>query len=367
MSDPAIDARLVGLTLELAAKGEGQTHPNPMVGAVVARGGEIAGTGFHVRAGLEHAESIALTAAGDAASGATLYTNLEPCSHQGRTPPCVEQIIRAGVRRVVCGVRDPNPLVNGRGFQALRAAGIEVVSDVLAEECARLNRAFFRHVTTGRPWVTVKAACSLDGRIAAAGRGGEGITGPESRAEAMRLRARHDAVLVGVGTVLLDDPRLTVRAPAEPRPILRAVVDSALRTPPASQLARLAAEAPLVIYHTERAEARLRKALESTGAQCVAAGTGPSVSLDAALADLGRRDVMSLLVEGGGALIGSFLRESRADELHLFVAPIVLGDRGVPLAGGWSAARAADALRVGGLSVRRFGGDLHLSGTFGEA
>lgn len=368
-SDPgrtrAEDARFLGLALDLASKGQGRTRPNPMVGAIVVKDGEIVGCGYHARAGEEHAEVIAIGRAGKEASGATLYSSLEPCCHQGRTGPCVDRIVGAGVRRVVACTVDPDPRVNGRGLEALRAAGLQVSSGLLEPEARRLNEAFAHFVTARSPFVTLKAGASLDGKIGPEGGPGREaaprdrwITSQEARREAMRLRDRNDAILVGIGTVLADDPLLTVREPAESRPIVRAVLDSSLRTPPGCRLLRSAAGGPVVLYHAGTGRRGCAEALCSAGAVVVKAGDGPRVDLDLVLSDLAQRDVMGLLVEGGGEVLGSFLAERKFQKVCLFTAPTVLGPGSVafapaPGAGGWM-----EPLRLGFLSARRVGPDL---------
>ena len=375
----ADDARFLALALELALLGQGQTRPNPMVGSVVVRNGEIIGKGHHPKAGQDHAENRALADAGGDARAATLYTNLEPCAHQGRTPPCTDAIIRGGTKRVVACLRDPDPRVNGKGFAALEEAGIEVNVGLLAEEARKLNEAYFHYLGTGRPFVTVKAGSSLDGRIAAPRREGQAaagsplwVTSPQAREEAMRLRGRNDAVLVGIGTVLEDDPLLSVRDPASPRPILRAVLDSGLRTPPACRLLGSLQEGPVVIYHTQGAAAQHAAALRAAGAETVAAGKGARVDLDLVLEDLGRREILALLVEGGGEVIGSFLSRGLVDRICLFLAPSFLGARAVPLVGS-AAARPGGRkeeethpelpLRLDSFTVIRVGSDLLIEGS----
>jgi diaminohydroxyphosphoribosylaminopyrimidine deaminase/5-amino-6-(5-phosphoribosylamino)uracil reductase len=245
-----------------------------MVGAVVVRRGEVVGRGYHRRAGAPHAEVEALARAGDRARGADLYVNLEPCNHVGRTGPCVQCILRAGVARVVLGMRDPNPLVNGKGMRALRRAGLEVEAGVLEEECRRLNEAFICFITKHRPFVTFKSAITLDGRVAARGGDSRWVTGEAARLEGHRLRDSHDAILVGVGTVLADDPELTCRLPVGGRDPIRVVVDSNLRTPPSSRVVRAAAtsSAPTLIACGTEAPVRRAAVLERAGARVLRVG-----------------------------------------------------------------------------------------------
>lgn len=349
--------------IELAGQGAGLVSPNPLVGAVVVDvAGEVVGEAFHRRAGERHAEAIALDLAGGRARGATLYCTLEPCTHFGRTPPCVDAIVAAGIARVVVAGRDPNPVVDGRGVARLRAAGVEVVEGVLADEAAALNRAFARHVTTGLPYVTWKVAASLDGRVAAADRSSRWITGAASRADAHRLRAAADAIVVGSGTVLTDDPHLTVRDPAYVGdPVLRVVVDGRGRVSPSHRV--LDAAAPTLVATTRRAEALVRAAWRDAGAEVVelpedAAGHPDLAEL---LADLGKRGVQGVLLEGGPTLAWAMLAIDRIDRIVLHTAPILVGGEDAPGALGGSGFRPiADAARVVIDDVRRLGDDLRV-------
>lgn len=349
--------------LELAARGRGTTRPNPVVGAVVARAGRVLAEGFHRRAGLPHAEvnALARLPAG-AARGATLYVNLEPCCHTGRTGPCTEAIIAAGVGRVVVGCRDENPLVDGRGVARLRRAGVRVEVGCLASESRAANRAFSLWARARRPLVTLKAAASLDGFIAdglpRARRAPAWITGSEARREGHALRAAHDAVLVGSGTVLADDPRLTVRGVrAGPRP-LRVVLDGRLRTPPDAQV--LDRAAPTLIFTRRGAPRGRARALAAAGAEVVElASPRGRLSVAAVLRALAARDVQSVLVEGGAAVHGAFIAAGLVDDVALFVAPRLLGG-GVPIAAGLGRGLAR-ALELGTLAWRPVGRDLLLT------
>lgn len=244
---PLLDQRLMRRALALASLGRGTVSPNPLVGAVVVRGREVVGQGYHRRPGEPHAEIIALKEAGARAKGGTLYTNLEPCCHTGRTPPCVDEIVRRGIRRVVAAMRDPNPRVNGGGFRALRRGGVATEVGLLKAEATDLNSAFVKFITRGVPWVTLKAAASLDGRIATRTGASKWITSAEAREHARRLRLENDAVMVGISTVLADDPRLTPRA-RRARPLLRVVMDSKLRLPPRARLVRTLAEGAVLVF-----------------------------------------------------------------------------------------------------------------------
>jgi diaminohydroxyphosphoribosylaminopyrimidine deaminase / 5-amino-6-(5-phosphoribosylamino)uracil reductase len=360
-SDRAEDRRFLGQALALALGGRGRTHPNPMVGSLVVRDGAVLGSGFHLQAGREHAEVLAIAQAGEKARGATLYSSLEPCCHQGRTPPCVERIVSSGIRRVVACTEDPDPRVNGRGLGSLRAAGLEVDVGLLAEEGRRLNEAFFHFVATGRPLVRLKAGSSMDGRIAARPGAAGWITSEEARAEAMLLRERHDAVLVGVRTVLADDPLLTLRPPARVRPIVRVVLDSGLRTPPRGKLLSDPDGGPVLVFHVRGAPAERMSELRAAGATPIEAGKGPRVELPIVLGELARRDLLAVLVEGGGEVLGAFARARLADRVSLFVAPSLLGPGGVALtssSGAEDPESPWEALPLRWLGVRRVGPDL---------
>lgn len=331
--------------LELAAKGLGETNPNPVVGCVVVRDGKVVGEGFHGRAGEPHAETLALKAAGPRARGATLYVNLEPCAHHGRTPPCAPGLVQAGVRRVVAAMGDPNPRVNGRGFALLRRAGIAVRRGVLEGEALLLNERFVTALRRGRPFVLLKAGLTLDGRIATARGESKWITGPRQRREGRRLRRLHDAVAVGIGTVLADDPML-LPEPAVRRPFYRVVFDSRLRLPLESRLVRSARRWPLWVL-TVDADPRKRARLERRGAIVIPVAGPRRVSLPAALRELQARGVLSLMVEGGSELLGSFLAGRLFDSVALFRAPLLLGGRrSRPAFGGPDPARLSEAVRL---------------------
>jgi diaminohydroxyphosphoribosylaminopyrimidine deaminase/5-amino-6-(5-phosphoribosylamino)uracil reductase len=319
--------------LELATRGWGRVSPNPMVGALVVSGEEIVGEGWYEGPrGNPHAEIVALRAAGERARGATLYCTLEPCDHHGSTPPCTDAVIAAGVARTVVGVGDPNPIVDGRGFAKLRASGIGVEVGILADEAHRLNEAFERHVTTGRPFVVLKSAASLDGKTAAADGTSRWITSEEARADGQRLRAWADAVVVGARTAQLDDPALTLRDPrwANARAPMRVLVDASGGTPPTARM--FDASAPTLVATSERSgDARVR-AWEEAGAEVIVLGTDVDggVSVDALLDALGKRDAQGVLVEGGANLAWSFLRDAFVDRIVAYIAPAVIGGAGAP-------------------------------------
>jgi diaminohydroxyphosphoribosylaminopyrimidine deaminase/5-amino-6-(5-phosphoribosylamino)uracil reductase len=358
--------------LDLAERGRGQTRPNPVVGALLVRGGRVLARGYHRRAGLPHAEIEALSRKGVRAQGATLYVTLEPCCHQGRTGPCTEAIKSAGIRRVVVGCCDENPLVSGRGVLHLRRAGIRVDVGCLDHECQRQNRAFFLWVRAHRPWVTLKVASTLDGFI-----GSDQckpsdppfVTGKAARAQAHVLRSQHDAVLVGVGTVLADNPRLTVRLPGAGKPSpLRVVLDGHLRTPPSARLIRQLGTPPALIVGAQprkgasdaRARLSRERALRRAGAEVLLlpADRAGRVLIPSLLRALAERGVQSLLVEGGSRVHGAFISAALVDSAAFFFAPRLVG-AGRPIVQG----RGLDwrtPLRLGPLEVRAIGEDVLL-------
>lgn len=317
--------------LELAERARGRTHPNPLVGAVVVLGGEVVGRGYHERAGEPHAERMALAEAGDSARGATLYTNMEPCCHHGRTPPCVDAILEAGIVRVVSSLRDPDPRVDGRGFEALRAAGIEVEVGGLEREAAEINAGYLSVKRRGRPFVIGKAALSLDGRLATRSGTSQWITGPEARALAHEWRGRVDAVVVGAGTVAHDDPRLTVRHVATACQPLRVVLDPSLRTSPGSRMLHEPG-GRVVFVAAEGAESRRAEELEAAGAVVVhvAADAGGRPSPADAFAALVPLGVSSLMLEGGPTVLTAALEVDTIDRLLLFYAPLLIGGEAAP-------------------------------------
>jgi diaminohydroxyphosphoribosylaminopyrimidine deaminase / 5-amino-6-(5-phosphoribosylamino)uracil reductase len=350
--------------LALAERGRGTTRPNPCVGAVIARGGRILADGFHRRAGEAHAELNALARLSPgAARGATLYVNLEPCCHTGRTGPCTDAIIAAGIARVVVGCRDPNPLVDGRGIGRLRRAGIQVDLGCLEDACRAANRAFALWVREGRPLVTLKAASTLDGFIAPQGprarRGPVWITGPAARRVAHQLRAAHDAVLIGSGTLLADDPQLTVRLGRSRRRAggpLRVVLDRRLRTPPDARVLRGAPTLPTLIVTARGASAARGRALRAAGAEILELPPALGrLTVPRVLRALARRDIRSVLVEGGAGVHGAFIASGLVDEVALFYAPRLLG-RGVPFAVG-----GGRGLHLGPVTVRAVGNDILLT------
>jgi diaminohydroxyphosphoribosylaminopyrimidine deaminase / 5-amino-6-(5-phosphoribosylamino)uracil reductase len=317
----AFDRLAMARALELAERGLTTTHPNPRVGCVIARDGRIIGEGWHERAGDVHAEVMALGAAGFAAVGASAYVTLEPCSHVGRTPPCADALIRAQLARVVFAIEDPNPRVAGAGALRLREAGIQVESGLLAREAEELNAGFLSRMRRGRPWVRIKLAMSLDGRTALASGLSRWITGEAARADVQKWRARSSAVLTGIGTVLADDPRLDVRAAADRDQPLRVILDSRLRTP---ATARVLARPGAALLFSAHDDAVRRRALEERGATVEQlADTGQN--LERVLKRLAELEINEVLVEAGPTLAGAVLQGGYADELLLYIAPILLG------------------------------------------
>ena len=347
--------------LALARRGAGLTSPNPMVGAVVVAAGEIVGRGYHPRAGEPHAEVFALREAGARTRGAALYVTLEPCAHWGQTPPCTEAIIAAGIERVVAAMAYPDQRVSGRGLRRLTEAGIETRVGVAEREARDLNEAYVKHRTTGTPFVTAKWAMTLDGRIATSTGESRWISGEASRALVHERRAATDAILVGVGTVLRDDPALTSRTAAARQP-RRIVLDSTLRVPPdARVLARDGT--PVIIATTERASPAVRTVLEARGVEVLVAG-GPDgrVDLTSLLRDLGRRGILSLLVEGGGTVHGAFFDAGLVDKVLVFLAPKIFGGPAPGPVGGTGVAELVQAWRLARAEVHRLGEDLMIEG-----
>jgi len=334
--------------LELAARGTGETNPNPLVGCVVARGGRIVGEGFHRRAGGPHAEVVALRAAGARARGASLYVTLEPCSHHGRTPPCAPLVLEAGIARVVTALRDPDPRVSGRGLRLLRRMGVAVTTGVCAAIAEAQNARFLTAARRGRPFVLLKAALTLDGRIATAAGESKWITSASQRRQARGLRRLHDAVLVGIGTVLADDP-LLLPQPRTRRPFTRVVLDTHLRLPLASRLVASASpRTPVLVLTASAPPARRRRALEARGVSVVeVAKAGDRVGPVAALEALFERGLSSVMIEGGSEVLGSFLDARLVDEVTLFRAPLLLGGRrSRPAFGGPDPLEIREALRL---------------------
>jgi diaminohydroxyphosphoribosylaminopyrimidine deaminase/5-amino-6-(5-phosphoribosylamino)uracil reductase len=344
----------------------GRPSPNPHVGAAIVSpsGEELISTGHHERAGTDHAEVMALKLAGGLAKGCTLYVTLEPCNHTGRTPPCTDEIIKAGIKRVVIGCKDPNPHVAGGGEERLRAAGVEVTVGIREDEAAQVIAPWVKYVTLGLPYVSLKLALSLDGRIATRTGASKWVTGQDARARVHSLRAKHDAVGVGIGTALADDPRLTVRDAPGLTP-LRVIFDTKLRVSTESRLVKTASQFPTWVLCGEDAPEENESVLTGLGVgvlRCPRSAEG-RIDVAAALRMLCERGIVSLMVEGGAELAGSFLAARLADELHAFVAPILLGPRGRPGAVDWAGPDApTNAPRIGKPKWELCGEDAYVHG-----
>jgi diaminohydroxyphosphoribosylaminopyrimidine deaminase/5-amino-6-(5-phosphoribosylamino)uracil reductase len=360
----------MALALRLAAKGRGKTSPNPMVGALVVKNGHIVGRGYHHGPGQPHAEILALSQAGPRANGAILYVTLEPCCHLlKRTPPCVPTVIQSGVRQVVVAMADPNPSVKGRGIAALRRAGIMVTTAVAQEEAAQLNRAYLHWVTTGRPYVILKAGMTLDGKVATAKGESRWITGPRARQDAHRLRSQVDAVVVGVGTVLKDNPTLTARLSDRPlklapRQPLRVVLDSRLRTPPRATVCAKQDRAKTLIVTTSHASRSRFRPFERAGVEVVSLSLkNRRVSIPALMTMLGKRGITSVLIEGGSTVNAAALRAKLVNHVVLYLAPTLMGGQDAKaVIGDRSPQRLAQALTLRHVTVRRIGKDLVVEG-----
>ena len=345
--------------VRLALRARGRTSPNPLVGCVIVRDGRVIATGWPKKAGGDHGEAAALRKLGWRAPRATVYVTLEPHSFHGRTPPCTDRLIEAKVARVVVGMKDPNPRVAGAGLKQLKKAGIAVECGVLEDECRAINRPYLKWTSEKRPWVTLKAAVTLDGRLAARGGDARWVSGELSRLEAHRMRDVSDAILVGANTVRLDDPALTTRLPGgrghDPK---RVILDGRLTIAPDAR-----ALPGAIVVCTRDADAARQKRLEKRGAEVVRLpGRHGNVDLRALLDELGRRGILTLLVEGGGQVHGEFMAAGLADEVALFVAPKLIGAGGVPLLGVDGPTKMADAWRLGAVSTRRLGDDILVVG-----
>jgi diaminohydroxyphosphoribosylaminopyrimidine deaminase/5-amino-6-(5-phosphoribosylamino)uracil reductase len=343
------DAHFMAVALRLAERGLGQVWPNPAVGCVVVKDGQIVGRGWTQPGGRPHAEFEALKRAGGLALGATAYISLEPCAHYGRTPPCTMALLHAGIRRAVVAATDPDPRVDGRGIDQLRQAGVEVSFGLGKDAAERLNAGFFLRMRAGRPMITLKLATSLDGRIATRSGASRWITGEEARQRVHHLRATHDAIMIGSGTALADDPELTCRLPGlEDRSPVRIIVDGRLRMAPSSRLARTARQMPTWVITRTDVDAKRRGALERAGVEVLTTATTAEghIDLGAALATLAARGLTRVLVEGGGELAAALLRTRLVDRLIWFQAPLVIGGDGVPAVAALGADALAECVRL---------------------
>ncbi|SMC03087.1 diaminohydroxyphosphoribosylaminopyrimidine deaminase / 5-amino-6-(5-phosphoribosylamino)uracil reductase [Sulfobacillus thermosulfidooxidans DSM 9293] len=364
-----MESQVMQRALSLARRGRYTTSPNPMVGAVILDShGQIVGEGYHKRPGGPHAEIVALRKAGEKAQGGTLYVTLEPCNHVGRTPPCTEAIIDAGITHVVIAMTDPNPEVKGGGIQRLKQAGITVeVGD--GEKTARaLNHAFITWSQKRRPYITLKSAMSLDGKVATKTGDSRYITHEKSLAKVHELRRLHDAILVGVGTILADDPALTYRGPKPGRDPIRVILDSHGRTPASARIFQQNSSAPTLIFTTSQSSIDWQRDIFSAGGEVIEVSQDPSgvVDLHEVLAELASRHVLSVLVEGGPRVHASFIAEQLADEWYSFISPIIIGGVAPTPVMGEGIARLADAYPVGPIDVHKMGEDVMIHGLFGS-
>ena len=357
-----MDEQYMKQALAIAQYASGRTSPNPMVGAVIVSDGRVVGQGWHRKAGTPHAEINALQQAGALAQGATMYVTLEPCSHYGRTGPCADAVIDAGIKKVVVAMNDPNPLVAGRGIQKLRDASIQVVEGVLAADAAALNEIFIKHISTQMPFVALKSAMSLDGKIAAFTGHSQWITGPESRERVQKLRDCYDGILVGIGTVLADNPSLTTRLPYKGKNPIRIIIDSMARTPLEAQIVTDGL-APTIIVVTHEAPQDRVNALRSCGVEVLATVANKGgVDLRQLFLALAARSITSILIEGGASINASVLAENLVDKLYWFIAPKIIGGLGAlgPV-GGQGVADVNDAYLFEDMNIEPIGQDILIS------
>ncbi len=353
------DHTYMRLALQLAQSTKGQTSPNPVVGAVVVKNGEIIGMGSHLKAGTEHAEVHALRMAGEQAQGATIYVTLEPCSHYGKTPPCADLIIEKGLQRVVIACLDPNPVVAGRGVAKLRNANIEVEIGILEAEAIELNKVFFHYIQTNRPFVTLKTATSLDGKIATTSGESKWITGELAREDVHQLRHEHDAILVGVGTVLVDNPSLTTRRAIGGKNPIRIILDQKLRTPLDAKIVT-DTQAETWIITTNTASSNKRIQLQELGVNVIVLDE-EKIEIEELLSVLGERGITSIFVEGGGTVNDSFLRSRSVQEVITYIAPKLIGGKDAPTSfTGQGFAKIGDVLQLKIKNVTQLGEDLKI-------
>lgn len=356
------------IAIRLAKKGIGRTSPNPIVGAVVVKNNRIVGRGYHKMAGLPHAEKNALNNAGSLAKGADLYVTLEPCNHYGRTPPCTDAIIDSGIKRVFVGMKDPNPLVGGRGIKKLKKNGIDVIVGILEDECKKINEPYIKYITTKAPFVTLKIASTLDGKIATAAGESKWITSEKSREYVHRLRSMTDAIMVGIGTVLKDDPFLTVRLKSKQpaarnlRQPIRIVVDSRLKIPLEANLLDTR-DARTIIATTKSAGKKRVKQIEDAGAEVIIIDSKDGhVDLKKLVKEIGKRGITNILIEGGSRLTASAVKERIIDKVLIFYAPIFLGSNGISMIGNLGIKKMKDAIHFKNIRVKRVGEDMLLEG-----
>jgi len=360
------DQRFMRRALELAARARGRTSPNPLVGAVLVKDGQIIGEGYHQRAGTPHAEINALNAAGrERAKGASIYVNLEPCSHYGRTAPCALALVEAGVAEVVIATLDPNPQVSGRGVQILQEAGIKTRVGVLADEARELNEFFFKYIQGGKPFVSLKVAMTLDGKIATSSGDSRWITGTASREYVHQLRNIYDGIMVGIGTVLKDDPRLNTRLELEgKRDPVRIIIDGRLDMPLDSNIARTGHEQRTLVFTAENADQEKANSLRECGLQIIELGGNPErLNIEEALDILGKMEIMSLLLEGGAEINSYMIEKQLVDKLYWFIAPKIIGGRSSPSPlGGEGIKIMNQAIKLKSVTTRHFDDDILISG-----
>ncbi|MGA1840334.1 MAG: bifunctional diaminohydroxyphosphoribosylaminopyrimidine deaminase/5-amino-6-(5-phosphoribosylamino)uracil reductase RibD [bacterium] len=360
------DQKYIKMALKLAEKGRGRVSPNPLVGALVVKGDHIVGQGYHARYGDKHAETKALEEAGSEAKGATIYINLEPCCHHGQTPPCVDEIIKAGITKAVISVKDPNPIVNGKSIEILKNKGIEVKLGILEKTASKLNEFFFKYITTGTPFITLKSAMSLDGKVATKTGESKWITSDVSREYVHQLRNQMDATLVGIETILRDNPRLTTRLKnSKGRDPIRVVIDSLLRIPIRMRIFTQESDAGNIIITTINAPIDRIKKIESSGAKVlfVKPKGRNRVDMQAMAEELGKLQITSLLIEGGPGINASAFQEGIVDKVIMFIAPIIIGGKIAPSAiQGDGIAKLEEAARIRNIRIERLGNDLMVEG-----
>lgn len=354
----------MAMAVALAKKGIGRTSPNPSVGALIVKNGKIIGRGYHKKAGLAHAEINALKEAGLNAKNAEMYVTLEPCNHFGKTPPCTDAVIKAGIKNVFIGMKDPNPLVAGSGIRRLRSAGIYVETGILKSECKAINESYIKYITTDTPFVTLKLAATLDGRIATKAGESKWITGKEARKSAHRMRSETDAVMVGIGTILKDNPELTTRLVKGKNP-LRIVVDSKLRIPMNAKVLNPEKNTIIATVAGQKSEVKNRKLkkLKAKGAEIIAlpSKTG-AVDLKVLMDKLGKRKITSLMIEGGSTLAASAIKQGIVDKAAIFLAPKMIGKEGLPIVGELGIKRLKDAICLSRLECKKVGEDILVQG-----
>ncbi len=357
-----IDEKYMRIAIELAEKGKGRTSPNPMVGAVIVKNDEIVGTGYHQRAGTPHAEIHAITEAGEKAKDSTMYVNLEPCSHYGRTPPCTDAIIKAGISKVIIAMTDPNPKVNGKGKAILESQGIKVVTGILEQEARRLNEVFIKYITTGMPFVTIKVAMSIDGKIATFCRRSKWISCDDSRLLVHQIRNEVDAIVIGIGTVLCDNPMLTTRLP-NGRDAIRVVLDSRARIPLDSNVLNINAQAKTIVAVTKLATEEKIERLRKYAEVLIIPEKDGRVDIVELMKKLAEMEITNILIEGGAEVNASALKGKIVDRVMFFIAPKIIGGNTAPgPIGGNGVEDPSEAIKLTDISIRQVGEDILVSG-----